>query len=153
MILRHWTKSSFVLVMVYLRFGTNQFPQLIVNWTFRNKRQWNIKGNMKCFVTDWFEIIVSKCWPILFRPQYLVRILCCLGRLHVELSYLGICYNYIDHLYFLVIINFNKVIITQTCGYRCNIISLARVCLLQSCRDYYFYWKWKFIEQMLVLSM
>ena len=100
--LRHWTRSSFVLVMVYLRFGTNQFPQLIVNWTFRNKLQWNIKGNMKCFVKDWFENIVSKCWPQMFRPQYMVRILCCLGRLHVELSYLGTCYICIDHLYVLV---------------------------------------------------
>ena len=67
--------ASLVQIMPWCLFGTKPLsePMLsyIVNWTFRNKLQWNFDQNLNIFIQEIaFENAICEMAAILSRPQY-----------------------------------------------------------------------------------
>ena len=70
-----WTGSSLVQVWLIAcsipSHYRNQFPELIVNWIFKNKLMWNSNINLMIFIQEnYIENVICKMLVILFRPPY-----------------------------------------------------------------------------------
>ena len=72
--MRHWIRSALVQIMAWRLFDAKPLskPMLaIVNWTLRNKLQWNFKQNTRLFINkNAFENIVCEIAVILSRERW-----------------------------------------------------------------------------------
>ena len=78
-ILTHWGRVTHLCVGNLTVIGSDCW--IIVNWTLRNKFQWNLNRNSNIFIQEnAFESVVCEMAAILSRPQCVKRK--CLSRTH-----------------------------------------------------------------------
>ena len=69
--MHQWTGSKLVQILACRLFGAKPLLELIVNWSLRNKLQWNLNQNKKLFIQEKaFQKVVCEMAAILSRPHF-----------------------------------------------------------------------------------